>query len=71
MTAPTALFVGDEDNLADAMDAAILKERLPNVIHNEIIDFDGWNHFDFVANMETDRVCLFKIRDLLLQLNDE
>ncbi|XP_059093434.1 lipase 3-like [Tigriopus californicus] len=71
VSAPTALFVGNADDLADPVDAALLMDRLPNVIYNEIVDFDGWNHFDFFANMETDRVCLFKIRDLLLQLNTE
>ena len=54
VTAPTAIFKGDADDLADLIDCDLLVNELPNVVFDHLVELDGWTHIDFIAAMDAD-----------------
>ena len=69
ITTPTALFVGDADDLACVADNEVLASRLPNLLGNHLVDYEGWTHGDFVMAMDADTLVYSKILDYMSQLN--
>ena len=66
VTAPTALYAGNKNQLADLIDVKILAERLPNLLELNVITADlGWEHADFFASMRADTAVFHKLRDLM------
>ena len=65
VTAPTAIFKGDADDLADVEDINRLVEivhnlvtfencdfqvsELPNVVLDHLVDIEGWTHTDYIG----------------------
>ncbi|KAB7502406.1 Lipase 3 [Armadillidium nasatum] len=47
-TPPIALYWGQNDWLADPKDVARLSSELKNVVVNQRVEHDQWNHMDFV-----------------------
>jgi len=54
VTAPTAIFKGDADDLVSLIDVDILVNRLPNVVFDHLVELDGWTHTDYVISMDAD-----------------
>ncbi len=48
ITTPLYLFWGDGDRLINAKDVDILASKLPSLVMNHRVDYEGWNHNDFV-----------------------
>ena len=61
VTAPTALFKGDADDLADMIDVDLLINELPNVA----LDIEGWTHLDYIVAMDADVLVYDLVLDLL------
>ena len=66
ITAPVALFVGDKDDLACPADVDYLVTQLPNVIHHEVVDFDGWTHLDFSIGIDADKLIYQTVMNMML-----
>ena len=49
--APTALFVGEWDDLGTVEDNEHLAQVLPNCFHHEVID-EHWSHLDFAVAID-------------------
>jgi len=54
VTAPTALYKGDNDDLCDLRDIERLAKELPNVVEDHLVDIEGWTHLDFAIAMDAD-----------------
>jgi len=67
VTAPTAIFKGDADDLADVEDINRLVSELPNVVLDHLVDIEGWTHTDYVVAMDADELVYKYILDLLPQ----
>jgi len=67
VTAPTAIFKGDMDDIADLKDISRLVSELPNVVFDHLVELQGYNHFDFIVSMDAD-VLVYKY---ILQLLDQ
>jgi len=52
VTAPTAIYSGDQDDLATVTDVEKLASILPNVIHYELVDLPGCSHTDFAIGID-------------------
>merc|ERR1712002_337772 len=54
VTAPVALFWGENDWMADPADVMELASGLPNILPGGIhrVDFDQWNHNDFATGID-------------------
>ena len=65
ITAPIALFVGDKDDLACPADVDYLVTQLPNVIHHEIVDFQGWTHLDFSIGIDADKLIYETVMNMM------
>ena len=66
ISAPVALFVGDKDDLACPADVDYLVTQLPNVIHHEIVDFQGWTHLDFSIGIDADKLIYQTIMNMMI-----
>ena len=55
ITAPTAIWAGDKDDLADVADVEHLVEVLPNVTHYEVVGIEGFTHLDFAIAIDADQ----------------
>lgn len=62
---PVALFWGQNDWLATPEDVAILAPQLPNLILNQRVPFDNFNHLDFVWAINADELVYFQLMDVL------
>ena len=51
VVAPTALFVGEADDLGTIEDNDHLAKVLPNCFHHEVID-EKWSHIDFAVAID-------------------
>ena len=51
VVAPTALFVGEADDLGNIEDNDHLAKVLPNCFHHEVID-EKWSHIDFAVAID-------------------
>ena len=51
ITAPVALYWGENDWLVVPKDEAALAERLPNMVLNLRVDEDAYTHLDFLWGM--------------------
>jgi len=49
VVAPTAVFKGDADDLADVQDIDRLVSELPNVVFDHLVELEGWTHADFIG----------------------
>jgi len=67
VTAPTAIFKGDADDLADVEDINRLVSELPNVVLDHLVDIEGWTHADYIVAMDADELVYKYILDLLPQ----
>ena len=65
VTAPTALFKGDADDLADMIDVDLLINMLPNVALDHLVDIEGWTHLDYIVAMDADVLVYDLAVDLL------
>jgi len=65
VTAPTAIFKGDADDLADVEDINRLVSELPNVVLDHLVEIEGWTHTDYIVAMDTDELVYKYILDLL------
>ena len=54
VTAPTAIFKGDADDLADVIDIDLLVNELPNVVFDHLVEIEGWTHADYIVAMDAD-----------------
>jgi hypothetical protein len=64
VTAPTAIFKGDADDVVSLIDVDILVNRLPNVVYDHLVEMDGWTHVDYVMAMDAD----FLVYDYVLDV---
>ena len=48
MTAPVAVFWGQNDWLIVPEDEAVLAEKLPNLVLNQRVEEDAYTHTDFI-----------------------
>ncbi|KAH8271818.1 hypothetical protein KR044_007040, partial [Drosophila immigrans] len=48
VTARVALHYGRNDLMAAVKDVRILRDNLPNVVDDNLIDYPKWNHIDFI-----------------------
>ena len=69
VTTPTALFVGNADQLATLADNEILASRLPNLLGLHLVDYDGWTHCDFIMGKDADTLVYRQIVDYMNDLN--
>ena len=65
VTAPTAIFKGDADDLADVIDIDLLVNELPNVVFDHLVEIDGWTHADYIVAMDADVLVYDYILDIL------
>jgi len=65
VTAPTAIFKGDADDLADVVDIDRLVSELPNVVLDHLVEYEGWTHFDFAAAMDVDVLVYDHVLEIL------
>ena len=65
VTAPTAIFKSDADDLADLIDIDLLVNELPNVVFDHFVELDGWTHADYIAAMDADVLVYDYILDLI------
>ena len=65
MKAPTALFKGDADDLADMIDVDLLINELPNVALDHLVDIEGWIHLDYIVAMDADVLVYDLVLDFL------
>jgi len=65
VTAPTAIFKSDADDLADLVDIDLLVNRLPNVVMDHMVERDGWTHTDYIVAMDADRLVYDYVLDLV------
>ena len=61
VTAPTALYVGDEDLLATVADNNQLAPLIPNLIEYHIVEYEGWEHADFCYGIDADSLVYSRI----------
>lgn len=54
VTAPTAIFKGDADDLVNIVDVDTLVNKLPNVVFDHLVEIDGWTHIDYAVAMDAD-----------------
>lgn len=59
---PVALYSSTNDWLADLNDVQFIRENLPNIVDDIVID--GWNHLDFVWAIDTNE----KLYNRMIQL---
>ena len=52
IVAPTALFIGESDDLATVQGCQKLASILPNVIYSEVLDYPNCTHFDFALGID-------------------
>lgn len=69
ITTPTALFVGDSDDLATVADNEVLASRLPNLLENHLVDYSGWTHGEFIMGLDADSLVYRYILDYMNELN--
>ena len=69
VTAPTALYAGDNDALADLADIQMLAEVLPNLIAFEVVDYEGWTHADFFMATRSGELVTSRYMQLMEQYN--
>jgi len=65
VTAPTAIFKSDADDLADLVDIDLLVNQLPNVVMDHMVERDGWTHTDYIVAMDADRLVYDYVLDLV------
>jgi len=65
VTAPTAIFKADADDLADLIDIDLLVNELPNVVYDHLVDYEGWTHADYIVAMDADVLVYDYILNLL------
>jgi len=52
ISAPVAIFAGDNDNLVATEDAEYLSTLLPNLFHFEVVDYPKCSHYDFAIGID-------------------
>ena len=65
VTAPTAIFKADADDLADLIDIDLLVNELPNVVFDHLVEIEGWTHADYIAAMDADVLVYDFVLDLI------
>jgi len=65
VTAPTAIFKADADDLADLVDIDLLVNELPNVVFDHLVAINGWTHADYIAAMDADVLVYDYVLDLI------
>jgi len=65
VTAPTAIFKADADDLADLVDIDLLVNELPNVVLDHLVDIEGWTHADYIVAMDADTLVYDYVLDLI------
>uniref|UniRef100_V5GMQ9 Lipase n=1 Tax=Anoplophora glabripennis TaxID=217634 RepID=V5GMQ9_ANOGL len=67
VTAPVALYYGKNDWLVGTADIDQLAEELPNLVENYLIEYDYFNHMDFIVAKDVVSLLYF---DLINKLNE-
>merc|ERR1711915_964081 len=67
VTAPTAIFKGDADDLVDVKDVERLVSEMPNVIFDHLMERGKWTHTDFAIAMDADTLVYQRILDIFSQ----
>ena len=65
VTAPTAIFKADADDLADLVDIDLLVNELPNVVFDHLVGIEGWTHADYIVAMDADVLVYNYVLDLI------
>lgn len=55
ITAPIALYYGQNDNLCAVEDVQRLRMRLPNVVEDHMYPYKKWNHVDMIWGISSRR----------------
>ncbi len=67
ITVPMYMFWGDGDRLIKAEDVALLAARLPSLVLNHKINYEGWNHNDFIYAVDAKKL----VYDIITQEMEE
>lgn len=62
---PTALFLGDKDDLATVADGEHLANALPNTSLFKVVDFEGFTHLDFSIAIDANVLVYQTILDMM------
>jgi len=54
VTCPVALMWGENDWLAHPKDVRVIAEHLPNMVANIRVNYESWNHLDFLWGKDAD-----------------
>ena len=65
ITTPIALFVRYADGVACVADNEVLASRLPNLLGNHLVDYEGWNHMDFIMAIDADTLVHNKVLEYM------
>lgn len=71
VTIKVALLVGENDKVSTLEDVALLKNRLPNVVHHMVIPHRKMNHADFIWGRHMDEYLFPYIFEMLQKHEDE
>lgn len=67
VSAKTAIFKGDNDDLVSLIDVQQLVSELPNVVFDHLVELTGWTHIDYAVAMDADIYVYDYIVDLFKQ----
>ena len=65
VVAPTAVFIGENDDLATVSGGLKLSSMLPNCFHSEVLDYPGCSHFDFALGLDAGKIIYDPIIEMM------
>lgn len=69
VTAPVAIYYGKNDWLVGTPDVDRLAEELPNVVEKHLIEYDYFNHMDFIVATDIVSLLYFDVINKLNEVN--
>ncbi|KAJ8922519.1 hypothetical protein NQ315_007549 [Exocentrus adspersus] len=69
VTAPVALYYGQNDWLVGMADVNRLADELPNVVEKRLIDYEYFNHIDFILAKDVASMLYFNVINKLNEIN--
>ncbi|CAG9826897.1 unnamed protein product [Diabrotica balteata] len=71
MTVPVALFYGKNDLISTYADIQHLASDLPKIVESHVIEYDRFNHIDFLLAKDVDSLLNFHVINTLNVYNDK
>lgn len=65
VVAPTAVFIGEKDDMATIEGGEKLASLLPNCFHSEVVDYPGCSHFDFALGIDAGKIIYGPIIEMM------